>query len=81
MVRSLTIHFQPALPLWELLLNLPDPADGDGLTPVARQGLDWGRIAMACLLALIPIGPAGSVAVALATEVVGQVNDRSTVGR
>jgi hypothetical protein len=76
-VRSLAIEFEPGLSFREVLQNLPYRGDLQRRPAVTTPRLDWGRITMACFLALVPMGPAGSVAVALAAEVVGQVHDRS----
>jgi hypothetical protein len=66
--RSLTVQFDPTLCLPELFDSLPAkssraPRETDS------AGLDWGRIALACLLSLLPLGPIGGLGLTLATEI------------
>ena len=74
--HSLTIEFPPALTLREVLLTAPPAAECIQSTPETARGLDWGRIAAACLLAALPVGVVASAALALVNEVAAQARDR-----
>jgi hypothetical protein len=78
--RSLTVEFLPAMTLRDVLLTAPLAAECLPPAPEPARRLDWGRIWVACALALLPLGIAGSVALALATEIAGQANDRHRPG-
>jgi hypothetical protein len=72
----LTVQFPPALTLREVLLTAPTAAECSAPTLEPARRLSWGRIVAAGLLALVPLGAAASVALALATEVAGQTRGR-----
>ena len=66
--RSLIVRFDPTLCLRELFDCLP-PKSSRAPHEMDSAGLDWGRIALACLPSLLPLGPIGGLGLALATEI------------
>jgi hypothetical protein len=72
-IGSITVHFDPTWSFRDLLATLPAVASGEA--PVQRFEMDWARVALSCVLALAPFGPAASVAVALVTSIVEQVRE------
>lgn len=78
--RSLTVHFDPRRSLDAILQGLP-PDDGRTTLDAAPAQFDWGRILVSCLLALLPLGPAGNVALTLAQGIVEEWLKTRTVHR
>lgn len=70
--RSMTVSFDPAYSFEEIARTLPVVAR---TPPVDRAGLDWSRVITAGLLALLPLGPWGSVAVSVAGCVAEQLRE------
>lgn len=82
--RSLIVRFDPAHDFDELLSILPSatfsPADEVQTPPQ----IDWSKIALSCLLSLVPLGPLGNVALAFvssyAEQASGQPRSRDARG-
>lgn len=54
-IQSVTVHFDPRRDLADILAALPDHQPA--ASPPRRAELDWGRILLPTLLALLPLGP------------------------
>jgi hypothetical protein len=65
-IQSLTIYFDSQRSFPDIVATLPPD---DGRSPdqlIEARGVDWGRIALSCLLSLLPLGVAGNLALTLA---------------
>ncbi len=70
--RSLTVRYDEGQEFQDILETLPAPVEGREEAPVAERHIDWGKVAISCLMSLLPLGPVGNVAVAFVTSVFEQ---------
>ncbi len=70
--RSLTVRYDSDQDFGAILETLPDLVEGREEAPVAERHIDWGKVAVSCLMSLVPLGPLGNVAVAFVTSVLEQ---------
>ena len=79
--RSLVVKYDAAHEFTDLIRTLPRgrgwPDDPEPETP----GIDWCKIAFACLLNVMPVGLLGSVALTLITSMLEQSAGYSAEGR
>ena len=72
--QSVVVHFNRDRRFGDIAATLPA---GEVAPPVllspARQ-VDWSRVAASCLLSLLPLGPVGSLALALATSLTEELS-------
>jgi hypothetical protein len=74
LTRSLTIYYDPSGPE---RVGLPASSGQEARDegPLLSR-MDLGRLLFSCLLALVPVGPLGSVAIALATSLLEESRKR-----
>ena len=78
--RSLIVRYEATHEFADLIRTLPQPGPEDHLEAEA-PGIDWAKVALSCLLTMLPLGTVGSVALTLAASISEQASAGGGGGR
>jgi hypothetical protein len=66
-IHSLTVYFDADRPFSEVLDSLPQDGAAPELTIEETPSVNWGKVVVSCALSLLPLGPAGNLALTFVT--------------
>src|SRR5215510_1221591 len=79
--RSLIVQYDASHEFADLIRTLPPPGRRRDEPVFEAARVDWGKVALSCLLTMLPLGSIGSVALTLATAIVEQSGSASVMDR